>query len=110
MLRINCPYCGCRDYVEFVYGGDATRPFPDLADPDIGRWRDFVFIRDNPRGEHAEHWQHQSGCRQWLRVVRDTLTHEIKSVTPARQWALAVRAAESADREEIPRLPMRASS
>jgi heterotetrameric sarcosine oxidase delta subunit len=110
MLRISCPYCGCRDYVEFVYGGDATRPFPDLADPDIGRWQDFVFIRDNPKGEHAEYWHHQSGCRQWLRVVRDTITHEIKSVTPARQRASAAQATESADRGEIPRLPMRACS
>lgn len=85
MLRIDCPYCGCRDYVEFVYGGAAERDWPDIADPDIGRWVDFVFVRDNPKGAHREYWQHQNGCRQWLWVTRDTVTHEITSVTPARE-------------------------
>jgi heterotetrameric sarcosine oxidase delta subunit len=83
-MRITCPYCGERDRVEFVYGGDASHPFPDLGDTDIDNWTDFVFLRDNPKGDHAEYWQHQSGCRQWLRVVRHTVTHEISSVTPAR--------------------------
>ncbi|MCL4181993.1 MAG: sarcosine oxidase subunit delta [Burkholderiaceae bacterium] len=84
MLRIDCPYCGCRDYTEFTYGGAAEREFPDLGNTDIEAWVDFVFIRDNPKGEHAEYWQHQNGCRQWLRVVRDTVAHEVRSVTPAR--------------------------
>jgi sarcosine oxidase subunit delta len=48
-----------------------------------------VFIRDNPRGAHHEYWQHVHGCRQWLRVVRDTVTHEIAAVTPAREHAPA---------------------
>ena len=81
MLRLACPYCGERDYVEFLYGGDASGPMPELADDDIDRWTDFVFFRDNPKGEHAEFWH---GCRQWLRVVRDTVTHRVASVRPAR--------------------------
>ena len=85
MLRIACPYCGERDQVEFAYSGDATSSFPDLADPDLDRWTDAVFIRDNPLGDHREFWQHQHGCRQWLYVVRDTVTHEIASVAPARE-------------------------
>ena len=84
MLRIECPYCGERDYAEFVYGGDASRKTPDLADSDINRWTEYVMFRDNPRGMHSEYWQHQSGCRQWVRVVRDTVSHVIESVTPAR--------------------------
>lgn len=85
MLRIPCPYCGERDYVEFAYGDDAWHPWPDLAAADLDRWADAVFIRENPRGEHREWWQHQHGCRQWLYVVRDTLTHEILRVLPARE-------------------------
>jgi sarcosine oxidase subunit delta len=88
MLRIVCPYCGERDQVEYAYAGDATRAMPQLADSDLDRWTDWVFIRDNPRGEHTEHWQHVHGCRQWLRVVRDTVTHEIRSVAPARDAAV----------------------
>lgn len=84
MLRIVCPYCGERDHVEFVYGGDATERFPDLSVADSGPWAEYVFVRDNPIGAHSEYWQHQNGCRQWLRVVRDTVTHQVYSVTPAR--------------------------
>lgn len=84
MLRIVCPYCGERDHVEFVYGGAATARFPDLSIVDIAPWTEFVFFRDNPVGVHSEYWQHQNGCRQWLRVIRDTMTHQIHSVTPAR--------------------------
>ncbi len=67
MLRITCPYCGERDYVEFGYGGDAENTMPELSDTDIDRWADYVFFRNDPKGEHAEFWQHQHGCRQWLR-------------------------------------------
>ena len=83
MLRIACPYCGERDYVEFLYGGDAAKEMPALSDTDIDRWTDFVFFRDDPKGEHTEYWQHQHGCRQWLKVVRHTVTHKVLSVTPA---------------------------
>lgn len=89
MLRIACPYCGERDHVEFAYGGDATQPYPALDDTDLDRWTDFVFLRDNPKGPHSEYWQHQHGCRQWLLVVRDTVTHEIHSVAPARGEKIA---------------------
>ena len=84
MLRIPCPYCGVRDFTEFVYGGDASSLFPDLADPDIDRWTQFVMFRDNPKAMHMEFWQHRSGCGQWLRVERHTVSHVIESVTPAR--------------------------
>lgn len=95
MLRIDCPYCGERDRVEYVYAGAAGGALPELADADIDRWTDWVFLRDNPQGEHREYWQHQYGCRQWLCVVRDTVSHEVKSVMAARdvaQAAPAVRA------------------
>jgi sarcosine oxidase subunit delta len=32
-------------------------------------------------------WQHQSGCRAWLLIERDTLTHAVGAVTPARDIA-----------------------
>jgi sarcosine oxidase delta subunit len=36
------------------------------------------------------------GCRQWLFVVRDTVTHEIQSVTPARERSVAPGPGEAA--------------
>lgn len=83
MLRIACPYCGERDYIEFLYGGDASTEMPALSDNDLDRWTDFVFFRPDPKGEHSEYWQHQHGCRQWLKVVRHTVTHKVISVRPA---------------------------
>jgi len=36
-------------------------------------------MRDNPRGEHSELWQHSFGCRRWITVSRNTYTHDIKA-------------------------------
>lgn len=91
MLRIPCPFCGLRDHAEFAYGGDATRLRPDEADGDRERWSEYLFLRDNPRGPHREYWQHVHGCRAWLCVTRDTLTHEIHGAVPAREQVAALR-------------------
>ncbi|MER9645075.1 sarcosine oxidase subunit delta [Mesorhizobium sp. M0239] len=88
MLRIHCPVCGLRDETEFTYGEDASirRPDMNVADPEI--WHDYVFIRENPRGPHKEYWHHVAGCRQWIVVERDTLTHEMFSSVLAREVAV----------------------
>jgi sarcosine oxidase subunit delta len=82
-MRITCTHCGPRDHSEFAYGGDAARAYPGLDCTDTATWHDYVFLRDNPRGRHAEYWHHVHGCRRWLRVERDTVTHEIFSVEDA---------------------------
>jgi methylglutamate dehydrogenase subunit B len=84
MLRIACPWCGPRDHDEFRYGGDASVRRPARDDPDPEAWYRYVYVRANPRGPHKEYWQHVMGCRQWLVVERDTATHAITSVVPAR--------------------------
>jgi sarcosine oxidase subunit delta len=76
MLRIPCPFCGPRDHTEFSYEGDATVKYPAL-DASEDEWFEAVFLRENPRGDHSEIWQHTSGCRAFLIVERNTLTHEI---------------------------------
>jgi sarcosine oxidase subunit delta len=75
MLRIACPWCGVRDEAEFRYRGDATvrRPASDDAEAFV----DYVYMRDNPKGWHVEWWHHVAGCRQVVKVVRHTVTHEI---------------------------------
>lgn len=83
MLLIDCPWCGRRDHTEFTYAGDGTLVRP-AADAGPEPWHDFVYTRDNPRGPHVELWHHGGGCRQYLRVRRDTLTHAILDVAPAR--------------------------
>lgn len=82
-MRISCPLCGERPLEEFVYRGDATVKRPDETAP-IADWVSYVYLRDNPKGAHREHWRHVSGCGSWLVVDRDTVTHEIISVAEAR--------------------------
>jgi heterotetrameric sarcosine oxidase delta subunit len=81
MLLIPCPWCGPRNQIEFVYGGDATvrRPSPEAS---ADTWFDYVYVRDNPCGPHDELWQHVAGCRRWLVVTRDTRTHDILASVP----------------------------
>lgn len=83
MLRIDCPVCGMRDHSEFSYGEDASITYPELSNTDRQAWYEAVFLRENPRGLHLERWHHVQGCRQWLIVERDTLTHDISSVALA---------------------------
>ncbi len=87
-MRIQCPFCGERDLTEFTYLGDAgyARPDPGAADAQR-RFIEAVYLRDNPAGPHAELWYHSVGCRIWLRVIRDTRTHEVASVDIANQQA-----------------------
>ncbi|TIU13023.1 MAG: sarcosine oxidase subunit delta, partial [Mesorhizobium sp.] len=40
-------------------------------------------LRDNIAGAMSEHWYHAGGCSAWLKITRNTLTHEISSVEPA---------------------------
>ena len=82
MIRIPCPFCGTRDHSEFSYGGDGSIEYPALDAP-VSQWHDAVYQRENICGIQTETWQHVSGCRIWLLVERDTLTHEIHSVKPA---------------------------
>ena len=86
-MLIPCPHCGLRDVSEFTYGREASkqRPDPETAAPED--WNDYVFYRDNPRGLHQEYWHHGQGCRQWLKVTRDTVTHKIESVEAVGPWA-----------------------
>ena len=82
MLLIPCPHCGERAQVEFAYLGDATKRRPPDGAPDEA-WYEYVFLRDNPRGPHREWWLHHGGCGQWIRVTRDTWTHEVLGAEPA---------------------------
>ena len=87
MIRINCPFCGERDHSEFTYGKDASIVYPDL-DAALDEWVAAVFERENRDGVQFETWHHVNGCRMWIVVERDTVSHEIHSVRPAHQgWA-----------------------
>ncbi len=85
------PLLGPRDSQEFTYLGDASLiDRPDWqAEGAVDLFHDYLYLRDNPAGEHSELWFHEQGDRSWLVVTRDTRTHEISKVELARDVARA---------------------
>lgn len=76
MLLIHCPYCDeDRPELEFAYAGEAHIARPEkpseLSDDD---WRDFLYIRTNARGVHAERWRHIHGCGRFFNALRETVS------------------------------------
>jgi len=90
-MIINHPILGPRDAQEFTYLGDASLiDRPDWqADNAAEAFHDYLYLRDNPAGEHRELWFHEQGDRSWLVVTRNTVTHDILNVELARDVARA---------------------
>jgi len=77
MLLIECPYCGERPEIEFVYGGQSHIARPaQPADVSLEQWADYLYCRDNTRGVHAERWRHTHGCGRFFNALRDTTTDQ----------------------------------
>jgi sarcosine oxidase subunit delta len=73
MLLIPCPHCGERPELEFAYGGQAHIARPaDPASLSDETWAEYLYMRDNPKGRHAERWRHIHGCGRFFNLVRDT--------------------------------------
>ena len=83
-MRIPCPYCGERDRLEFSILGEDLGARPDGLDTSPDAMFQYVYGRKNVAGLHDELWYHAAGCHAWLVVRRNTLTHEIAAVHPAR--------------------------
>ena len=94
MLIIDCPYCGERPELEFVYGGEAHIDRPrrpdELSDEE---WNTYLNIRSNSKGWHAERWRHLHGCARFFNAVRDTRTDQFLATYKV-----------GADRPEVPSL------
>lgn len=86
-MRLTCPLCGERDLREFTYRGSAKLLARPAASAGAEAFNDYLNLRDNPAGPNAELWQHEWGCRAWLRVVRDTTSHAILETALAREAA-----------------------
>lgn len=79
-MRLTCPLCGPRDRREFYYSGAAV--LLDRPGEEAGSevWDDYLHNRDNPAGVTRDLWYHEQGCCSWLKVTRNTVTHEIIAV------------------------------
>ena len=75
MLVIQCPFCGERPEIEFVYGGQAHLVRTQASgEPTEADWINFLYMRDNIKGLHAERWRHIYGCARFFNALRDTTT------------------------------------
>ncbi len=90
-MQIYCPHCGWRPSEEFTPKGLAEVPRPAMGGddkPEDAAWQDYLHLRDNPAGEVNEYFHHALGCRSWVVVHRNTLTHEVTGGTLASEfWA-----------------------
>ena len=58
---------------------DTSRERP-AADAGLTAFTTYVYARENHCGWHLEWWLHVGGCRKLLKVLRHTLSHEIRLV------------------------------
>ena len=85
MIVIPCPHCGPRNEEEFACWSEVVPRPADPAALSDGEWTDYVYNHANPKGWVREQWWHERGCRRWIIVERNTLTHEIRGAEPARK-------------------------
>ena len=79
MLLIHCPYCAMeRPEIEFRHAGEAhiARPADPSACSDA-EWADYLYMRSNAKGLHAERWRHIHGCGRFFNALRDTVSDQI---------------------------------
>jgi sarcosine oxidase subunit delta len=88
-MIINHPLLGPRDSEEFVYLGSTDLiNRPDWEGETAAEdFHQYQYIRENPAGDNPELWYHEQGDQSWLVVIRSTLTHDIKSVELAEDYA-----------------------
>jgi heterotetrameric sarcosine oxidase delta subunit len=89
MQSFTCPWCGPRSQIEFSYcraaESVATTPMPEQGSAPQGHTGELerIYLRGNHIGVQEEIWQHTYGCRGWLRITRNNLTHEVRDCAPA---------------------------
>src|SRR5690242_5944781 len=91
MLLIECPYCGKRPELEFSHGGQAhVARARNPAEVSTQDWADFLYMRSNIKGVHAERWRHTHGCGRYFNALRDTTTDHFLATYKAGQSRPAV--------------------
>lgn len=84
MQLFDCPWCGPRAHIEFTYirNSQSVSTRSDGKVTDIRDELDRIYLRSNHVGTHQEIWQHSAGCRGWLSITRNNLTHEVEDCLP----------------------------
>jgi sarcosine oxidase, subunit delta len=94
MLLIECPYCGKRPELEFSHAGQAhIARAKNPSEVSVEAWTDFLYMRDNVKGVHAERWRHTHGCARFFNALRDTTTDHFIATYKAGETAPVVAGA-----------------
>ena len=94
MLLIECPYCGKRPELEFSHAGQAhIARAKNPSEVSVEAWTDFLYMRDNIKGVHAERWRHTHGCARFFNALRDTTSDHFIATYKAGEPAPAVPSA-----------------
>ena len=85
MLLIHCPYCEADlPELEFHAAGEAHLIRPsDMGSMSDEDFRDYFFVRDNPKGVSFERWRHLHGCGRFFNALRDTVSDKFLHVYKA---------------------------
>jgi heterotetrameric sarcosine oxidase delta subunit len=75
MMLIKCPHCGLRAQSEYIFERTVDSVVTLDAAPEAAMAT--LFTRNNPRGVDDEIWRHTYGCRAWMVVTHNRVTHEI---------------------------------
>ncbi|KZL15420.1 Sarcosine oxidase, delta subunit family [Pseudovibrio axinellae] len=105
MLLIRCPYCAeTLPELEFEYSGEAhiARPQNPSDEPD-DQWKDYLFIRSNVRGEHAEQWRHTHGCGRYFNALRNTVSDKFITTYPMGETRPDINCAGEEKNEQLAR-------
>ena len=78
MMLFECPHCGPRAQDEFIYERTVDSVVTLDAAPEAAMTA--LFTRSNLRGVDQEIWRHTFGCRAWLILTRNRVTHEIGTI------------------------------
>jgi sarcosine oxidase subunit delta len=73
-----------RDLREFHCHSEDVLDMRPQGAADHAAWHDYLHLRENPAGVIGDLWHHQAGCGAWLRIVRNNISHEIISVSLAK--------------------------
>ena len=75
MLLVPAPIADRAPRSSSRYGGEAhiARPANPSTVTDEA-WADFLYMRTNPKGVHAERWRHIHGCGRFFNALRHTVS------------------------------------
>ena len=79
MVILCCPNCGERNIQEFRFGGEAHSRPPDPSAVSDEEWADYLYMKDNRRGEQLEWWCHRAGCGLWFLAKRHTYSNQVET-------------------------------